>query len=98
MLCGKLIRSDSMITFVRRHHCVHSEIATSCIVGDHASYMQMSAPCMEISGSTRVASTAERPDGDVALCRIPNKEIVGRILLAYMTMSSEYGSKGGDAI
>ena len=29
---------------------------------------------------------------------MPNKEIVGRILLAYMTMSSEYGSKGGDAI
>ena len=65
-VCGKLIRSDLMITFVRRHRCVHSEIATLCIVGDHASYMQMSAPCMEISGSTRVASTPERPDGDVA--------------------------------
>ena len=25
----------------------------------------MSAPCMEISGSMQVASTAERPDGDV---------------------------------
>ena len=62
----KTIRSDSMITFIRRHRCVHSEIATSCIVGDHASYMQMSAPCMEIPGSMRVASTAERPDGDVA--------------------------------
>ena len=66
ILATKFIRSDSMITFVRRHCCVHSEIAISCIMGDHASYMQMSAPCMEISGSTRVASTAERPDGDVA--------------------------------
>ena len=37
---------------------------------------------MQLSGSTRVASTAECPDGDVAQCRIPNKEIVGRILLA----------------
>ena len=60
------------------------------------SYKQMSMPCMEISRSTQVASTAERPDDDVALCRIPNKEIVGRILLAYMTMSSEYRSKGRD--
>ena len=54
--------------------------------------MQMSVPCMEISGSMRVASTAERPDCDV------HKEIVGKILLAYMTMSSEYGSKGRDAV
>ena len=59
--------------------------------------MQMSAPYTEISGSTQVASIAERPDSDVAQCRIPNKEIVGRILLAY-AMPSEYGSKGGDAI
>ena len=94
MLCGKLIRSDSMITFVRRHCCLHSEIATSCIVGDHASYANVRA----MYGNMRVASTVERPDGDVPRCRIPNKEIVGRILLAYMTMSSEYGSKGGDAV
>ena len=61
------------------------------IVGDHASYMQ-------ISRSTRVVSAADRPDSDVAQCRIPNKEIVDRILLTYMTMSSEYGSKGRDAV
>ena len=113
MLCGKFISSDSIITFVRCHRYLHSEIATSCIVGDHASYMQMSVPYMEsprsrklstvgdhtsymqISGSTRVASTAEHPDGDVAQCQIRR---VGRILLAYMPMSSEYGSKGGDAV
>ena len=61
------------------------------IVGDHVSYMQ-------ISGSMRVESTVDHPNGDVAQCRIPNKEIVGRILLAYMTMSSKYGLKGGDAV
>ena len=55
------------------------------IVGDHASYMQ-------ISRSMRIASTAELPNGGVAHCRIPNKEI---ILLAYMTMSSEYGQMAG---
>ena len=58
------------------------------IVGDHASYIQ-------ITGSSRVARTAELPDGEVAQCRIPNKEIVGKILLAYMMMP---GSNGGDAV
>ena len=65
-------------------------------MADHLSYMEMSAPYMEISGSTQIASTAERPDGDVAQCQI--RIIVGIILLAYMTMSSKYGSKGGDAV
>ena len=36
------IPSDSIITFVRHHRYLHSDIATSCIVEDHASYMQMS--------------------------------------------------------
>ena len=47
MLCGKFIRSDSIITFVTRHCCLHPEIATSCIVGEHASYMQMYVPYFE---------------------------------------------------
>ena len=48
MLCEKCIRSVAIITFIGRHRCLCSEIATSCIVGDHGSYMLMSTPYMEI--------------------------------------------------
>ena len=53
---------------------------------------------MELSRSPQVTHIAELADADVSQGRTPNKEIVGRIELAFIRICRKYRSKGGDAV
>ena len=55
-------------------------------------------PYMELSRSSQVMHIAELADADVSQRRMPNKEIVGRIELAFSRIFRKYRSKGGDAV
>ena len=55
-------------------------------------------PYMELSRSPQVTHIAELADADVSQGRTPNKEIVGRIELAFIRICRKYRSKGGDAV